>query len=76
MLDDMTNSKYIGPMDVDLAKSALRAHADGRKLNNATIRELYLAGYIEIRKVAHTQLLPEELVPAFITEKGKHLLDA
>jgi hypothetical protein len=38
-----------GPiMDIALAKSALREHAKGRKLGQAAIGELYLAGYMRI----------------------------
>jgi hypothetical protein len=77
MLDDMDNPMYsVGPMDTPLAKSALRAHAEGKKLSQAVIRELYLAGYIEIRKVTHTESLVEEILATLITEKGKHLLKA
>jgi hypothetical protein len=56
-------------MDIAQAIWALREYADGKKLNHATVRELYLAGYIEI----DLQLSAKELHPTVITEKGRQL---
>jgi len=60
-------------MDIAVAKSALREQARGKKLNQAAIGELYLAGYIAI----DLQSLGEKkLLPTVVTEKGKQLLEA
>jgi hypothetical protein len=58
-------------MDIDQAKWFLRVFARGNKLNTATIRELYLSGYIGI------DLHPpgKELRPTVITDKGKQVLE-
>jgi hypothetical protein len=56
-------------MDIAQAIWALRAYADGKKLNHATVRELYLAGYIEI----DLQSSKDSLLPTVITEKGRQL---
>jgi hypothetical protein len=56
-------------MDIAQAIWTLRAYADGKKLNNAIVRELYLAGYIGI----DLQSSREELHPTVITEKGRQL---
>jgi len=62
-----------GPiMDIAVAKSALREHARGKKLNQAAIGELYLAGYIGI----DLQSPGKKLLPTVVTEKGKQLLEA
>src|SRR5258705_3445736 len=59
-------------MDIAAAKSALREHARGKKLNQAAIGELCLAGYIAI----DLQSLGKKLLPTVVTEKGKQLLAA
>ncbi len=60
-----------GPiMDIVLAKSALREHVRGKKLRQAAIGELYLAGYIGI----DLQSPGQKLLPTVITEKGKQFL--
>ena len=59
-------------MDIAAAKSALREQARGKKLNQAAIGELYLAGYIAI----DLQSLGKKLLPTVVTEKGKQLLEA
>jgi hypothetical protein len=62
-----------GPiMDTALAKSALREHSRGKRLNQAAIGELYLAGYIGI----DLQSPRKKLLPTVITEKGKQLLES
>ena len=62
-----------GPiMDIALAKSALREHTRGKKLDQVAIGELYLAGYIGI----HLSSLGKKLRPTVVTEKGKQLLEA
>ncbi len=62
-----------GPiMDMAVAKSALREHARGKKLNQAAIGELYLAGYIGI----DLQSPGKKLLPTVVIEKGKQLLEA
>ena len=58
--------------DTAVAKSALREHAWGKKLNQAAIGELYLAGYIGI----DLQSPGKKLLPTVVTEKGKQLLEA
>jgi hypothetical protein len=62
-----------GPiMDIVLAKSALREHMRGKKLGQAAIGELYLAGFIGI----DLQSPGKKLLPTVITEKGTRLLEA
>jgi hypothetical protein len=58
-------------MEHSQARWALRKFADGDKLDPPTIRELYLAGYIEIELLSPGQ----EPHPTLITEKGKRLLE-
>jgi len=58
-------------MDIDQAKWFLQVFADGKKLNTATIRELYLSGYIGIK----LRSPGKEPLPTVITEKGKQLLE-
>lgn len=58
-------------MEIAEAKWALRSYSDGKKLEPATIRELYLAGYIGI----HLGSSEKELHATVITEKGKQLLE-
>jgi hypothetical protein len=58
-------------MDIDQAKWFLRVFEDGKKLNTATIRELYLSGYIRIE----LRSLGKKPVPTTITEKGKRVLE-
>ena len=59
------------PLEIAQVKWFLRAFADGKKLNAAIIRELYLSGYIEIE--LHSP--GKEPLPTFITEKGKRVLE-
>ena len=59
-------------MDIAVAKPALREHARGKKLNQAAIGSLYLAGYIGI----DLQSPGKKLLPTVVTEKGKQLLEA
>lgn len=59
-------------MDIALAKSALREDAKGKKLGQAAIGELYLAGYMGI----HLQSPLKKLHPTVVTDKGKQLLEA
>jgi hypothetical protein len=62
-----------GPiMEIAEAKSALREHARGKKLNQAAIGELYLAGYLGI----DLQSPGKKLLPTLVTEKGKQLITA
>ena len=61
----------VGLMDIDQAKWFLQVFADGKKLNTATIRELYLSGYIGIELLSPGK----EPLPTVITEKGKQLLE-
>jgi len=58
-------------MELSQARWALRAYADGKKLNHFRVRELYLAGYIGI----DLHLSRKKLHPTVITEKGKRLLE-
>ena len=58
-------------MDIDQAKWFLRVFADGKKLNTATIKELYLSGYIGIK----LRSPGKEPLPTVITEKGKRVLE-
>jgi hypothetical protein len=58
-------------MDIDQAKWFLQVFADGKKLNTATIRELYLSGYIGIK----LRSPGKEPLPTVITEKGKQVLE-
>jgi hypothetical protein len=57
-------------MDIRQAKWFLRLFEGGNKLNTATLRELYLSGYIEIELNSRGK----ELLPTGITEKGKRVL--
>ena len=50
---------------------ASRAYTDGKTLNQATLRELYLAGYVGI----DLESSKKELHPTLITEKGKQLVE-
>jgi len=58
-------------MEIAKVKWFLRALADGKKLNTAVVRELYLSGYIEIE--LHSP--GKEPLPTLITEKGKRVLE-
>jgi hypothetical protein len=58
-------------MDIDQAKWFLQVFAGGNKLNTATIRELYLSGYIGIE--LHST--GKEPLPTVITEKGRQVLE-
>jgi hypothetical protein len=58
-------------MDIDQAKWFLQVFTDGKKLNTATIRELYLSGYIGIKLCSPGK----EPLPTVITEKGKQVLE-
>jgi len=58
-------------MDINQAKWFLRVFADGKKLDTATIRELYLSGYIGIELLSSGK----EPLPTVITEKGKRVLE-
>ena len=57
-------------MEVERAKQFLRALEHGGTLDPAIVRELYLAGYIEI----DLQSSKKELHLRTITAKGKRLL--
>jgi hypothetical protein len=57
-------------MEVDEARLALRAYLAGKKLEPATVRELYLAGYIGVDLEAQGK----DLLPTEVTEKGRQLL--
>jgi len=57
-------------MEVERAKQFLRALEHGGKLDSPIIRELYLAGYVEI----DLQLSKRELRLTTVTAKGKQLL--
>ena len=59
-------------MEAERAKEFLRVFEHGGKLDSAIVRELYLAGYIEI----DLQSSKEELHLTTITAKGKQLLCA
>jgi hypothetical protein len=59
-------------MEISEAKWALRKFTDGKELNPPLIRELYLAGYIEIELLSPGQ----EPHPTLITEKGKRVLES
>jgi len=58
-------------MDIDQAKWFLQVFADGKKINTATLRELYLSGYIGIKLCSPGK----EPLPTVITEKGKQVLE-
>jgi len=57
-------------MDIDQARWFLQVFVDGKKLSPSTIRELYLAGYLEIEPYWPGK----EPLPTVITEKGKRVL--
>ena len=57
-------------MEVVEVRLALRAFLAGKKLELATVRELYLAGYVGIDLESQGR----ELLPTEITAKGWHLL--
>lgn len=59
------------PMEIDQAKWLLRIFANGKKLDNIAVRELYLSGYIGIQ--LHS--VGKEPLPTTITEKGKRVLE-
>ena len=56
-------------------KEALQAFKSGKQLNQATIKRLYGEGYIEVRNVSTFDSAERELLPTFITEKGRKLLE-
>jgi hypothetical protein len=58
-------------MEIDQAKWLLRIFANGKKLDNIAVRELYLSGYIGIE--LHS--VGKEPLPTSITEKGKRILE-
>jgi hypothetical protein len=58
-------------MEIDQAKWLLRIFANGKKLDNIAVRELYLSGYIGIK--LHS--VGKEPLPTTITEKGKRVLE-
>lgn len=58
-------------MEIDQAKWLLRIFANGKKLDNIAVRELYLSGYIGIE--LHS--VGKEPLPTTITEKGKRILE-
>jgi hypothetical protein len=58
-------------MEIDQAKWLLRIFANGKKLDNIAVRELYLSGYIAIK--LHS--VGKEPLPTSITEKGKRILE-
>ena len=58
-------------MEIYQAKQFLQSYSDGKKLDTATIRELYLSGYIGIKLLS-----PGEPLPTTITEKGKRILES
>jgi hypothetical protein len=58
-------------MEIDQAKWLLRIFANGKKLDNIAVRELYLSGYIGIQ--LHS--VGKEPLPTTITEKGKRVLE-
>jgi hypothetical protein len=55
---------------------ALQAFIRGEKLEQSTIKRLYREGYIEVRDVTHMQSPEQELLPTFLTEKAKRLLES
>lgn len=55
-------------------KEALQAFADGKKLDQATVKRLHREGYIDVSDVTNMQSTEQELMPTFITETGKRLL--
>jgi hypothetical protein len=56
-------------------KEALQAFAGGRRLDQATIKRLHRNGYIEVSDITNMDSTEEELLPTFITPKGKNLLE-
>jgi hypothetical protein len=59
------------PIEAERAKSFLQTFVDGKKLDSAAIRELYLSGYLGIELPA----IGRDPVPTTITEKGKLVLE-
>jgi hypothetical protein len=57
-------------MDTDQARWFLQVFLGGKKLSAPAIRDLYLAGYLEIE----LHLPGKEPLPTVITEKGKRIL--
>jgi hypothetical protein len=55
---------------------ALQAFTRGEKLDQSIIKRLYREGYIEVRDVTHMQSPEQELLPTFLTEKAKQLLES
>jgi len=57
-------------------KEALAAFADNKKLDQATVKRLYLAGLIEASDVTNHESNEQELLLIRITEKGQRLLES
>ena len=57
-------------MDAEQARWFLQVFVGGKKLSPPAIRELYLAGYLEIELNSPAR----EPLPTAITEKGKRVL--
>jgi len=57
-------------MEIDQAKWFLQVFEGGKKLSPPAIRELYLAGYLEIE----LRSPGKEPIPTGMTEKGKRAL--
>ena len=57
-------------------KEALAAHARGEKLDQPAIERLYGLRYIEAQDVSHMLSVGKELLPTFITEKGRKFLES
>jgi hypothetical protein len=55
-------------------KEALQAFNCGVKLDQPTIKRLRREGYIETTDVTNFDSTEQELLPTFITEKGKRLV--
>jgi hypothetical protein len=71
--DEGSEIRERGPiMDLALAKMGSTRAREGRKLGQAAIGELYLAGYMGI----HLPSPRKKLHPTVVTDKGKQLLEA
>ena len=56
-------------------KDILQSFSRGEKLDQPTVKRLFRDGYIEASDVTNFDSTEQELLPTFITEKGRRLLE-
>jgi hypothetical protein len=56
-------------------KDILQSFSRGEQLEPPLVKWLYRQGYIEVADATNFDSTEKELIPTFITEKGKRLLE-